>query len=134
MTLHILIVDPDKSAAHVTSAIIQRLAPAASLAIVRSLEEASAHIQQQQPDLLIMDPSPYRLAGTQFIQLLKQQYPAMHIFVITSAPSTALRAKIRDLGVDGYLEKPALLQPIAQGLRDVLRSAQPKLELQPSFG
>src|SRR5690348_13533490 len=112
MTLHILIVDPDRSAAHVTSAIIQRLAPAASLAIARSLEEASAHIQQHQPDLLIMDPSPYRLAGTQFIQLLKQQYSAMHIFVIASAPSTALRVKIRDLGVDGYLEKPALLQPI----------------------
>jgi response regulator of citrate/malate metabolism len=127
MVLNILIVDPDKSAAEVTAAVVQRIAPTASLAIERLLEDASASMQQRQPDVLIIDPSPYHLAGIQLIELLKRAHPVMRMIVVASSPTPALRTKMQYLGVDGYLEKPALLPLFVQELHDILQSAQQHL-------
>lgn len=127
MSLRILIVDPDKSAAEVTSAVIQRLAPDAALVIARTLDDAAARIQQGRIDVLIIDPSPYRLAGTQMLQQLRNDHPSLRMIVVASAPSSALRAKMQDLSVDGYMEKPVLLEPIAQELNSVLLGVQQNL-------
>lgn len=127
MPLHILIVDPDKSAAEVTSAVIQRLAPDAALAITRSLDDAAAQITRRPPDVLIIDPSPYRLAGTQMLQQIRRDHPSLRMIVVASAPSSALRAKMHNLGVDGYLEKPVLLEQVAQELNGVLLGVRQSL-------
>jgi DNA-binding response OmpR family regulator len=108
-SFHILIVDPDAVAAHVTRAVVARAAPDAILTIEPDAEQARRSLSGIKPDVLIIDPSPSLLAGKLVISAMKAQPSAGQIIVIASAPTAGLRRHMRDLGVDLYLEKPAPL-------------------------
>jgi CheY-like chemotaxis protein len=120
MAPHILIVDANTSAAHVTRAVIARTLPDATVAVVPTLEAAKSQLQGQPQDMLILDPSPDTLADARFLQRLKEDLPAAHVMVLCSAPTPALRRQMEALGVDVYLEKPVILSLFAQELRSIL--------------
>jgi DNA-binding NarL/FixJ family response regulator len=52
---------------------------------------------------------------------LKAERPDARVIVVASAPTPALRRKMAGLGVDTYLEKPALLPLLLQELLATLR-------------
>lgn len=107
--LHILIVDQDIGAAQVTRAIVERAAPDARLTLELDSEQARRNLAELQPDVVIIDPSPALLAGTQMIAAAKGADHAAQVIVLASAPSASLRRKMHDLGVDMYHEKPSPL-------------------------
>jgi DNA-binding NarL/FixJ family response regulator len=107
--LHILIVDQDIGAAQVTRAIVERAAPDARLTLEPDSEQARRNLPTLQPDVVIIDPSPAMLAGTQMIEAAKGAAHTAQVIVLASAPSAGLRRKMRDLGVDMYHEKPSPL-------------------------
>jgi len=107
MVRHVLLIDADSSAAHITSAIVQRLAPDVTVACERTPERGWFSAQHQQPDVLIIDPSPHGPAGTLLIEICKATWPETRVVVLSSAPTPALRTQIQQLAVDAYLEKPA---------------------------
>jgi DNA-binding NarL/FixJ family response regulator len=123
MPPHILIVDANTSAAHVTRGVISRTLPGATVVVVPTLEAAKQQLQRQPHDMLILDPSPDLLADAQFLRCLKADLPAAHVLVICSAPTPALRRQMAALGVDVYLEKPVVLSQFAQELRSILAPA-----------
>jgi len=114
MSLHILLVDADPSAAHVTGAIVQRNAPQATVRIEPNIRIGWASVQQSPPDVLIVDPAPYG------IQDCKELRPAMRVIVLASAPTPTLRGRVQRLGVDLYLEKPAPLALLSETLKAAL--------------
>jgi chemotaxis response regulator CheB len=122
--LHILIVDPDISSTHVTRAIVARAAPEARISVEPDAEQACLQLGRLLPDVLIIDPSPALLAGLKLITAVKGQH-AGQVIVVASAPSLGLRRRMRALGVDLYLEKPAPL--LVSDLRSFLSGAQGKL-------
>jgi len=127
--LHILLVDPDASAAQVTRALVARAAPNARLTLEPDALRAAEHLQSIRPDVLIVDPSPAPLAGLELIRLATALQPAAQIIVLTSQPTLGLRRQMDALGVARYLEKPAPL-PIAD-LRALFtrpRQLQPQAE------
>jgi DNA-binding NarL/FixJ family response regulator len=123
MTPHILIVDANTSAAHVTRGVIARTLPGATVEVVPTLAAAKLLLQLQPHDMLILDPSPDTLADAQFLQALKEDLPAAHVMVLCSAPTPALRRQMEAVGVDVYLEKPVVLSQFAQKLRSILAPA-----------
>lgn len=120
MVSHILIVDSDASAAQVTSAIISRVMPEATLAIAPSAERARVSAHSHPPDALIIDPSPHSLDGASFIKNLKHDCPDARVMVLASAPSPSLRRRMEEIGVDSYMEKPAPLSKLVAELRTLL--------------
>jgi DNA-binding NarL/FixJ family response regulator len=120
--LHILIVDPDISAANVTGAIAARAAPGAVLTIAPEAAVAGRNLARLQPDVLIIDPSPSPEAGSAVIAAVKRPLPGARVIVLASAPTAGLRRRMRDLGVDLYLEKPAPL--LVEELRRLLAAAR----------
>jgi DNA-binding NarL/FixJ family response regulator len=123
VSLHILIVDPDTSSAHVTRAIVARAAPDARISVEPDAEQACHKLARLLPDVLIVDPSPSLLAGLKLIATVKGQH-AGQVIVVASAPSLGLRRRMHALGVDLYLEKPAPL--LVSDLRTFLNSTQGK--------
>ena len=119
MAHHVLIVDADASAAQVTAAGVMRALPDASLTIVPSPERGRSSLRCLQPDVLIVDPSPNTLTAMALIRLVKAEYPACCVVVLTSAPRPVLRRDLMRLGVDVYVEKPAPLELLIQQLRAV---------------
>lgn len=120
MSLHILLVDADASAAHVTGAIVQRNAPQATVRIEPNIRSGWASVQQSPPDVLIVDPAPYGQSGLQLIQDCKELRPTMRVIVLASAPTPTLRGRVQRLGVDLYLEKPAPLALLSDTLKAAL--------------
>lgn len=129
MEPHILLVDADASAAHVTAAIVQRIAPEATLEIESSPGSGWLSAQRRTPDVLIIDPSPHGSAGALLIQLCKEEWPDLRVIVLASAPTPPLRARMERLGVDLYLEKPTPLAVLGDRLAQALRGGTPARRL-----
>lgn len=129
MAPHILIVDADASAAHVTAAVIQRIAPDATVTVEHTPAQAWLSFQRAPPDALIVDPASHGLTGPLLIQLLKQECPQARIIVVAPEPTPALRRKMHEFNVDAYLEKPAPLSLLIDHLRAVFQQYQPQPEV-----
>jgi DNA-binding NarL/FixJ family response regulator len=117
MATHVLIVDANRSAAHVTQAIVARPLPGATLTVVHTLEDAWRDLQGHRPDVLLLDPARDQLAATRLIQYAMEECRHVRVVVLASAPTLTLRRTMQALGVEIYLEKPALLERLAQALQ-----------------
>jgi DNA-binding response OmpR family regulator len=126
---HILIVDTDASAARITRAGVERMAPDVTIAVEADAEGARRSLYHHPPDILIIDPPRHSLAGMHLIRDLKAAFPAVGVIVLASAPSPTLRREMLLLGVDVYLEKPALLAHLVDAVRATL---QLPLDLRPA--
>lgn len=122
MALQILIVDTDTHAAQATSAVVSRPSLDVKVLIAPTHELALRSMQEQCPDVLIIDPSPHNLDGAGLIQHFKTICPGAITIVVASAPTPALRRKMSELEVDRYLEKPALLSLLWRDLQALLAS------------
>lgn len=120
MSPHVLIVDADISAAQVTSALIQRTAPTASITIEATPNGAWRSLQRSRADVVIVDPSPHNPRGMLFLRLLKETNPAMLVIVLASSPTPTLRSTLSELDVDLYLEKPVVMAQLVDYLRAAL--------------
>jgi DNA-binding NarL/FixJ family response regulator len=124
MAVHVLIVDADSSAAVVTSAIVKRIDPQASVVCELTPERAWLSLQQMPPDVLIIDPASQGPSGTLLIQICKEDHPSMRVVVLASLPTPGLRATVRRIGIDLYLEKPATLPKLVDKLGAALRGRE----------
>lgn len=120
MSLHILIVDADASAAQVTRAFVHRIAPDATVAIEQTPEHARRLIENSQPDVLIIDPIHHSPTSYRLIHQLRQKSPSARIVVLASKPTPTLRATMQALHVDAYLEKTAALPLLMTSLQVVI--------------
>jgi len=121
MPLHILIVDADRSAAQVTRAAVARSLPAATVTVTTDPAHAWTRPHPEPLDVLIIDPPSRRPTGTQLIRRAQAIWPGVLVIVLASAPTPALRRDLRDLAVDAYLEKPALLPVVLTALHTALQ-------------
>lgn len=117
---HILIIDADASAAYITRACVQRVAPKASCTIEPGTP-GSIYNAHDPLDLVIVDPPSHSPAGIRLVRTLKETHPKAHVIVLTSAPTPMLRRDMQLLGVDAYLEKPAPLAELVVALRTSLQ-------------
>ena len=120
MTSHVLIVDPDPYAAHVTRAIVARTAPEADFEVAATPEVALRVMERATPDVLIIDPAPQSPSARDLIAGLKLQHPEVRVVVLASAPTPNLRRAMEKLGVDVYLEKPVPFPRFVEELRAMI--------------
>jgi DNA-binding NarL/FixJ family response regulator len=120
MKPHVLIVDADDGASQVTRALVKRITPGASVEIEPTPEGGWQSAQRTPPDVLIIDPSPHGQSGMLLISLCKEDAPATRVIVLTSRPTPTLRAFVKRLGVDVYLEKPTALALLVDRIRGAL--------------
>ncbi len=72
---------------------------------------------------LIIDPSPLAAAGRLLIEQCRAASPETRIVVLASLPTPSLRARVAQLQIEVYLEKPATPGILFEQLRSVLGQA-----------
>jgi DNA-binding NarL/FixJ family response regulator len=102
-------VDADATVAEVTAALIHQLAPEISVRMAPSPAAATALLCAECPTALIIDPEPDEQESVALIARLRAQHPPVRILVIASRLTAALRNRLRGLGVEEVVEKPALV-------------------------
>jgi DNA-binding NarL/FixJ family response regulator len=131
MSPYVLIVDADASAAQVTRAFVQRIAPEATIVVEQTPERARKALELSQPEVLIIDPIHHSPTSYRLIHQLRQKSPAARVVVLASKPTPTLRVTMQALHVDAYLEKTAALPLLMSSLQVVFeREAVP---LVPAF-
>jgi CheY-like chemotaxis protein len=84
-------------------------------------EEALEKAAAVKPDLVLMDVNMPGMGGPAAAELLRQQFPALPISLLTANVQSATRDKAAQLGI-GFMEKPITEARIAQ-LLSVLEAA-----------
>jgi DNA-binding NarL/FixJ family response regulator len=117
MAPHILIIEPDTSAAQITRAGVKRALPEATLVVEPTPERGRLSIQDRCPDLLIIDPPVHSLTTGRLIHDLKQACPEAQVIVLASAPTPTLRRQLQRLGADAYLAKPVTMPALMETIQ-----------------
>ena len=83
-------------------------------------DEALKIVSEQKPEMILLDITLQgsRLTGFQVLQEAKKLHPSAKIFMVTGYSDEASHAKAKELGADGYLEKPLSAEKILQALKN----------------
>lgn len=120
--LNLLLVEDDEAFAHVISRALRQRGLTVHHAT--SLGDTAALLSEQDFDLAVLDLNLGGHSSLPLIPVLKEQYPGIHILVLTGYASIATAVDAIKLGADNYLAKPADADEILAAL-----TAQPTVHL-----
>jgi len=86
---------------------------------VNSIAAAKAYLQKEQPSLIMLDNKLPDGLGLDFIEYIKQNYPATKILMI-SGFGTSARDLALSNGADHFIEKPFTKQQVSQSVQALL--------------
>lgn len=134
MTLHVLIIDADPSAAQVTCATIKHLVPDTVCSVADNPVQGWLRLRQQPADLLIIDPARYPQVGQRLLELVGDTLPQVQVAVLSS---TTTPATSRLPGVGTYLDKalsPGMLRIKLRALLQAVASSRGATRATPQPG
>lgn len=120
----LLIVDDDQGLAEVLVA--EAIAKGMSACATYSLKEARQELQQNAPDVVLLDLSfpESTESGFELLAELASQTPPIPVIVFTAKESFADRVKVARLGGRGFLQKPISPTKVIETVSNVLEKSQ----------
>ena len=118
----VLVVDDDAS----LTSLLQDYLPKVfnhELFIALTGEEALKILEENRPDLLLLDMQLPGIHGTEVLRIIREKYPNTKVLVITSYDKQ-VKEEVEKLGVDGFFPKPLILNDVVNRIEDVLRSTE----------
>lgn len=114
---HILLVDDEKSVAEVTKSMLEKLGYQVTVR-VSSLEALEAFRNlNRQFDMVVTDLTMPRMTGLELFGEIRQLRADIPVIVTTGFSEQLDSAKSTAVGVDGYLNKPVLIEDLAYTVR-----------------
>lgn len=86
---------------------------------VRSGEEALLQIETACPDVIMVDFQLPGMDGLEFMHAARQVRPQLRALVVTSLVDPLALTRVRESGVEGYVEKDASPESLAEALNAV---------------
>lgn len=86
---------------------------------VNNGRELLDRLAEEPVDLVILDLNMPQLDGIKTLEIIKQQYPAIKVLVLTNYNQPQLLAEVRKLGADGYLLKNSSTELLKKALRSI---------------
>ena len=83
---------------------------------VRSGEEALQLIETARPDVALVDFQLPGMDGLEFVRAARQVRPQLRALVVTSLVDALALTRVREAGVEGYVEKDATPEILAEAL------------------
>jgi DNA-binding NarL/FixJ family response regulator len=80
-----------------------------------------AFLQQQQPDVILMDINLPDKSGIDLCKEVKAKYPAIHILGLSSFNQQSFIQKMMDHGASGYVLKNATRQELTEAIETVMQ-------------
>ena len=82
----------------------------------RSGEEALLQLESARPDVALVDFQLPGMDGLEFVRAARQVRPQLRALVVTSLVDPLALTRVREAGVEGYLEKDASPELLAEAL------------------
>lgn len=95
---------------------LPRFVPAGA---ARTGEEALALLEQARPDVVMVDLQLPGMDGLEFVRAARQVRPQLRALVVSSLTDPLALTRVRESGVEGYVEKDATPELLAEALHAV---------------
>lgn len=89
--------------------------------VARTLDKAIQDLENEQPDLLILNIGRQPGVTMDFIRRLRSQWPSLNLLVFSDEEETIYAERVLRLGANGYLMKSCEAQEFHTALNTILR-------------
>lgn len=96
--------------------------------IARNGEEALSAVEEQQPDVIVLDLKMPGIHGIEVLRRVKEAYPNVEVIILTGHGSKKDEEAARRLGAIDYLKKPADLDTLVGRINHAFKQRVKKLE------
>jgi len=124
-TLRVLVVDDNES---VRRSICQLLESQADIEVAcEAVDGADAVIKAREhlPDVVLLDVTMPKMNGLEAAQVFKQEFPTMHIIIVSQHDSRGFRWAALAAGVSGYVVKSNAATELIPELRKIQHTRLP---------
>lgn len=94
------------------------------VASARSGEEALGLVEAARPNIVLVDYQLPGMDGLEFMQAARQVRPQLRALVVSSLMDPLVLTRVREAGVEGYVEKDATPEMLAEALAAVADGRQ----------
>ncbi|XXQ68729.1 response regulator [Neisseriaceae bacterium B1] len=129
MKPHILILEDEREIAELVEIALARANYTARIAVTAA--QAQQFLAQENFDLLLLDVGLPDINGFDFLKIVRAQYPALPIIMLTAQDEETDRILGLELGADDYLAKPFSPRELVARIKAVLRRTQNSTFRQP---
>jgi len=118
--MHILIVDDHAVVRQGYASLLRALLPQVQVREAASGEEALASVQEEIPQLVIMDFGLPGISGVETTRRLRQRLPQLRILFFSMHDELPLVRQALDAGASGYLTKTSAPDVLVEAVRRIL--------------
>ena len=86
------------------------------LSVVETAEEGMEELRRQHYDIIIADYGLPGMNGLEFLEQIKASHPDVLTVLVTAYGSKNLCLKAREIGVQGFIDKPFTLKAFEEAL------------------
>jgi len=117
---HIVVLEDDENLLHTYGAFLETFLSADPVILFDGLEEASAYLRDESPDVILTDLSLPEVDDANAVEILREAAPDVPILVISGSASERLVRAALDHGAVGYVLKGKRTE-IVDGVKAALR-------------
>ena len=96
--------------------------------IARDGKEALSAVEQEEPDVIVLDVKMPGMDGIEVLRRVKDAYPDVEVIILTGHGNPTDEAVARGLGVFDYVRKPVDLDALVPRIKNAFRRRLFKLE------
>lgn len=113
--IKILLVDDEEDFVKTISQRMQRRGQESDIAL--SGEQALSRIEQEVPDVVLLDLKMPGIDGMEVLRQIKKAYPEVQVIILTGHGSEKIEKEVRTLGAFEYLQKPTKIDTIMEKIK-----------------
>jgi DNA-binding NarL/FixJ family response regulator len=121
-TLRVLVVDDNESVRRTIRQLLQSQADIEVACEAINGADAIAKARENLPDIVLLDVTMPTMNGLEATHILKQEFPAMPIVILTQHDSRGFQWAALAAGVSGYVVKSNAAQDLIPELRKIQRT------------
>jgi len=96
--------------------------------IAHNGEEALSLVEEEEPDVIVLDVKMPGIDGIEVLRRVKQAHPNVEIIILTGHGTEKEEKAARSLGVFDFMKKPADIDALVPRIRNAFRQRMKKLE------
>lgn len=113
--IKILLVDDEEDFVKTISQRMQRRGQESDIAL--NGEQALSRIEQEVPDVVLLDLKMPGIGGMEVLRRIKKAYPEVQVIIMTGHGSEKIETEARTLGAFEYLQKPTKIDTIMNKIK-----------------
>jgi len=121
MIRNILIVDDDKIWLRLVQKKFDKYRETFSVIVAKDGMEAVEKLKQHAVSLVVTDMQMPRMDGLSLLAHLSAHYPEVHVIVVTAYSTPKLKKAVLERGGAGYIEKPFVVEDLAEKITRILK-------------